>query len=454
MAHSKPLLIPWLREQINSNKYPGVQWTNPEQTKFCIPWKHALRQDSSNTDILIFKAWAEVSGSGRANGDPSVWKRNFRSALRAKGFKMVDDNKNDAANPHKVFQWPDESTSKANSCAGSQEQDGADFFADLGISIQEVRLLCWIVYLAENKEYLRYFSTSWFSFSNFSTEGTAGFEPPPEQQQLQNQVAIGGHPLPGQQQYPVMYEGAVTEAGLPEQPAHPIGGAEGGAYDEQLAAQFLQTMQKTRDNFKTQFKISVYYRGVKVLEQMVENEAGVRLVYRTDLNGTVLDRESGLTIVSLPSPGAMVDQNQASLTQRILDMLGDGLEVGVSGQVVYSQRRGESKAFWSFCKFDQSRQPQEISKLCPQALYKFTDFVRGIKDFIEGNAKECAPCSLFFCIGEKWPDPQCRPWEKKLIIVEVCLTSMELLKNIAVENGASSLKSVELQVSLGEMMEY
>lgn len=25
---------------------------------------------------------------------------------------MVDDNKNDAANPHKVFQWPDESTSK------------------------------------------------------------------------------------------------------------------------------------------------------------------------------------------------------------------------------------------------------------------------------------------------------------------------------------------------------
>lgn len=38
-------------------------------------------------------------------------------------------------------------TPEANSCAGSQEQDGADLFADLGISIQEVRLLCWIVYL-------------------------------------------------------------------------------------------------------------------------------------------------------------------------------------------------------------------------------------------------------------------------------------------------------------------
>lgn len=37
---------------------------------------------------------------------------------------------------------------------------------------------------------------------------------------------------------------------------------------------------------------------------------------------------------------------------------------------------------------------------------------------------------------------------------QVCLTSMELLKNMAVENGASSLKSVELQMSLEEMMEY
>lgn len=55
MSHSKPLLIPWLRVQINSSKYPGVQWTNPEETEFTIPWKHALRQDSSDADVLIFK---------------------------------------------------------------------------------------------------------------------------------------------------------------------------------------------------------------------------------------------------------------------------------------------------------------------------------------------------------------------------------------------------------------
>lgn len=55
MSHSKPLLIPWLRSQIDSGKYPGVHWLNPEQTEFSIPWKHALRMDSSDTDVLIFK---------------------------------------------------------------------------------------------------------------------------------------------------------------------------------------------------------------------------------------------------------------------------------------------------------------------------------------------------------------------------------------------------------------
>lgn len=74
----------------------------------------------------------------------------------------------------------------------------------------------------------------------------------------------------------------------------------------------------------------------------------------------------------------MPDQTQAKLTQRILDSLGDGLEVGVSGHVLYGQRRGEIKAFWSFCKFDQNLQPQEISKLQPQPLYSFKDFVRGV----------------------------------------------------------------------------
>ncbi|XP_035528304.1 interferon regulatory factor 3 isoform X1 [Morone saxatilis] len=463
MSHSKPLLIPWLRSHIDSGRYPGVQWTNPERTEFSIPWKHALRQDSSDTDVLIFKAWAEVSGNGRAQGDASVWKRNFRSALRAKGFKLLSDNKNDAANPHKVFRWPDESGSAANSSAGSQDQDDLDLFEEIGLPTQETQgVPCFDIYLPEETVFSAESTANQDILQEClkglnigpETEGTAGFEPPPEQQQLKNPVVIGGVTLPGQQQYPVPFEGAVGEAGLPEQRAHPMEGAVGGAYDGQFAEQFLHTMNKTRDgdNFKTHFRVSVYYRGVKVLEQLVENEAGIRLVYSPELVGTALvDHESGLSRVSLPSPGVMLDQTQANLTQRILDKLGNGLDLGLSGHVVYGQRRGEIKAFWSVSKFDRTRQPQEISKLQPQPLYMFKDFVRGIMDFINGG--DCPPCSLFFCLGEKWPDPDNRPWEKKLITVEVVLTSMELLKKMAVAGGASSLQSVELQMSLEEMME-
>uniref|UniRef100_A0A673API3 Interferon regulatory factor 3 n=1 Tax=Sphaeramia orbicularis TaxID=375764 RepID=A0A673API3_9TELE len=416
MAQSRPLLIPWLRTKLDSGNYPGVNWTNPERTEFCIPWKHALRQDSTNTDVLIFKAWAEVTGNGRAQGDASVWKRNFRSALRAKGFKMIADNKNDAANPHKVFRWPDESRSggegytiwsivaqKWNVMLGMSTYRLSCCYGFMIIRYQ----LCFsslCCSMSRNTQYPRYFPRN--SFSNFSTEGMAGFEPPPEQQQLQNQVVIGGHVLRGQQQYPVPFEGAV----------------------------------------ETQFKVIVYYRGVKVSEQLVENESGVRIVYR----GPVLDQESGLSLISLPTPGDMHDKTQANLTHRILDRL-DGLDVGVSGHVVYGQRHGDSKVFWSMSKFDQSKQPQEVSKLQPQTLFLFREFIQGVLDFISG--KDSPPCSLFFCLGEKWPDPDNRPWVKKLITVEVVLTSMELLKNLAVANGASSLQSVDLQMSLEEMME-
>ncbi|XP_069373543.1 interferon regulatory factor 3 [Paralichthys olivaceus] len=465
MSHSKPLLIPWLRTQIDSGRYPGVQWTNPEQTEFSVPWKHALRQDSSDTDILIFKAWAEVSGNGRAHGDASVWKRNFRSALRSKGFKMVNDKKNETADPHKVFHWPDESASGASSKSspGTLDKEDPALFEKCGLPIQESQdITCFddCLYLAEetvfavptiNQDILQECLNE--LHIGPETEGTTAFEPVPEQQQLQEEVVIGGYALPGQQQYPVTLEGAGSETGLPEQPAHPAGGAVGGACGGQLVEQFLHTMNQSNDgdHFKTQFRVSVYYRGLKVMEHEVVNEAGLRLVYSPEVTGTLLDKESGLTMVFLPAPGAMSDQTQAKLTRRILDKLGGGLDVGVSGYVVYGQRRGEIKAFWSFSKFDSSQQPQEISKLQPQPLFMFKDFVRGIMDFI--NGRDCPPCSLFFCLGEKWPDPDNRPWEKKLITVEVVLTSMEMLKKLAIGGGASSLQSVELQMSLEEMME-
>uniref|UniRef100_H2LQS1 Interferon regulatory factor 3 n=1 Tax=Oryzias latipes TaxID=8090 RepID=H2LQS1_ORYLA len=448
MAHPKPLLMPWLWAKIENAEYQGVAWTNAEKTEFSIPWKHGLRGDSSDTDVLIFKAWAEVSGNGRAQGDPSHWKRNFRSALRVKGFTMVSDNKNDNANPHKIYRWPEESSSRGkdlNRESNTRKKGYSECYIWIYLLTHQYLTSGCIAGEDILQECLRGLNI------DSEAEGITGFEPPPEQQQLQNHALIGGPPLPGQQQDPVMFVGAAGETGLPEQPACPPSRAEGGVDGDEATALFMDTMHRTQDGNKTQFRILMYYRGVKVSEKLVENEAGFRLVYRPELLDSVLDVQNGPSLVSLPGPGNMLDQVQANLTQRILNTLGDGLEVGVSGHLVYGCRRGDTKVFWSFSKFDTSKTPQEVSKLNPATLFHFKDFLQGIINFSKGG--DCPPCSLFFCLGEKWPDPQNRPWTKKLITIEVVLTSLEILKNIAVEGGASSLQSVELQESLGEMMD-
>ncbi|KAG9349971.1 hypothetical protein JZ751_026324 [Albula glossodonta] len=355
MATPKPLLIPWLIEQIDSGRYSGVCWTNQEHTEFCIPWKHGLRHDSSDDDHRIFKAWAEISGG--TNADASVWKRNFRSALRAKGCDLIRDNKNDAANPHKVFRLPKEQQQR------SKEQRRA--------TVKET-----------------------------------------------------GH------QEPV---GNLT-LGLPMS----IGSVN-------LYLGNDQTFQGT------QYRVKVYYRGVKVLEKLVETDAGFSVAFRpanmaplspVSWSGSVPTR------IALPSPEEvhMHDQIQIKLTQRILEKMGDGLEVGVKGQAVYGLRRGDSKVYWSLCKFDKTGIPREVNKQEPEILYTMKDFTTGLKHFISFGG-ESPSFSIFFCFGEKWPDPDHRPWEKKLITLEVILTSLEILKMIAMEGGASSLQSVELQIS-------
>lgn len=42
--------------QVNSGKYRGLEWDDPEKTMFRIPWKHAGKQDfRSEEDAAIFK---------------------------------------------------------------------------------------------------------------------------------------------------------------------------------------------------------------------------------------------------------------------------------------------------------------------------------------------------------------------------------------------------------------
>lgn len=444
MAQAKPLFVPWLYEQIQSGRYPGVCWTNEDCTQFSIPWKHALRQDSNSDDVLIFRAWAQTSaaGDGRVNGDPSVWKRNFRSALRAKGFRMISDNKNDGANPHKVYQFPSDPHSAASGSEGSQETEispylyvnGNNVFTApldldqhlIGLNLQDPSAQ---VHIILNPEEL------------YVDPGT----------QLHNfQVVVPTEPIPSS------VGGAVGGLGQ----ISPTEGSTAVNHSppkyQQIAAQpvagaVTDHTAIPEPNLGTSFQIKVYYKGNMVMEQLVENDTGFRLMYRRNMDESGLLDGADLPVVTLPPAEGIPDQVQSRLTNNVLDNLG-GLEIRRSGGVIHGHRWGSSRIYWGLCKHERSQTPRELSKNTPQPIYLTKDYISGLMEFMQTGGASPS-CTLYFFLAEKWPDPKMKPWEKKLIMIEVNLTALEFLKSIAVEQGASSLQSEELQLSLEQMME-
>lgn len=442
MAQAKPLFVPWLYEQIQSGRYPGVCWKNEDCTQFSIPWKHALRQDSNSDDVLIFKAWAQTSaaGDGRLNGDPSVWKRNFRSALRAKGFKMISDKKNDGADPHKVYQFPSDPHSAASGSEGSQETDisphlyvdnvfTASFDLDqhlTGLHLQDPSARVHII-LNPNDLYV--------------DPGTQIYD-------FQAVVPI--------EAISSSDEGAVGGLGQ-------ISPTEGAMAVNHISREYQQTATQPHlgavpdhtaipePNLATFFRIKVYYKGKMVMEQLVENDSGFRLMYHRNMDESGLQDGAGLPVVTLPPAEGMPDQMQTRLTNDILDNLG-GLEIRRSDGVIHGHRWGSSRIYWGLCKHERSQTPRELSKNTPQPIYLMKDYISGLMQFMQTGG-ESPSCTLYFFLGEKWPDPKMKSWEKKLIMIEVNLTALEFLKSMAVEQGASSLQSDELQLSLEQMME-
>uniref|UniRef100_A0A671KI45 Interferon regulatory factor 3 n=1 Tax=Sinocyclocheilus anshuiensis TaxID=1608454 RepID=A0A671KI45_9TELE len=403
--------------------------------------------------ITVFcprQAWAQtsVAGDGRINGDPPVWKRNFRSALRAKGFKIIFDSKNDAANPHKVYQFPSEPHSAASGSEGSQETDfspelyveESDMFPThppqgleqdfTGLNLQESPSR---VHEVWNPDQLYLGLEEPVLFQETS--------PCPESQYTEihyqivdthGQFSSAEGAIGGLGQIPPS-EGA-TAAGHHPPAYQPDGEGVGhqGSIPATKLGKFFQFIRK--------------HVGIFVLDSSLIFKLYTFNSHRDESMGS-----ADLPVVTLPIPEDILDQIQAKHTNEILNNLG-GLEIRRFDGVVCGHRWGLSRIYWGLCKHENSQTPRELSKNTPEAVYNFRDYISGLMDFIQTSC-ESPSYALYFFLGEKWPDPKMKPWEKKLIMIEVILTSLEGLKMMAVANGASSLQSVELQLSLEQMME-
>ncbi|XP_056616266.1 interferon regulatory factor 1a [Triplophysa dalaica] len=87
MQQGRQRLRPWLEDQIQSGRYPGVVWIDESARVFQIPWKHAARHGwNIETDATLFRNWAIHTGRykpGTDKPDPKTWKANFRCALNS-----------------------------------------------------------------------------------------------------------------------------------------------------------------------------------------------------------------------------------------------------------------------------------------------------------------------------------------------------------------------------------
>uniref|UniRef100_UPI00398E9D76 interferon regulatory factor 3-like isoform X2 n=1 Tax=Pristiophorus japonicus TaxID=55135 RepID=UPI00398E9D76 len=441
MASQKPLLCPWLVEQINSSRYPGLCWLNPERTRFRIPWKHGLRQNISTNDTKIFEAWAIATGRhrpGTDSPDPSIWKRNFRNALnRKKNFRRMGDNRNSSEDPHLIY----EIQSGGQEPGVSSDEESVDISPATDISSVGILTLTPpnpISLETSLSDLMIRDQPSGDGEQLFLLERDLAFNHPgysPDHALLLTDLS----PVNPAPELPLEVS-ACGACAMPPQAEEPIAAILNvGQFQEQMRGFFPNR------ELETQFEVTVYYRGRKVQEHIVTNTNGFRLSYDSESSFPYLEdlRFPGVrsTLVS--------DLQQICYTEKLLGRVGQGLTLEVHGGAFLAQRHGSCKAFWSMSPSPDGREPQPISSKEHTVLYDLSQFKHELDAFM--NTRGGSPqYSMWLCFGELWPDPDRKAWGKKLIMVQVTPVTFKLLHELAHGTGASSLQSDEVNLQFSD----
>ncbi|XP_059809532.1 interferon regulatory factor 3-like isoform X3 [Hypanus sabinus] len=436
MSSQKPLLCPWLITQVDSGQYPGLCWVNKEKRQFRIPWKHCLRQNISSDDVKIFEAWAIASGRYRAGVDvpnPPVWKRNFRSALaRKKHFRRVQDNRSDPLDPHLIYEIHNSDLESGGSSGEEEEVKHAD------LDINHVTLPT-----PPNTAALE--------------SGLSGLTIFSQIPGASNQVPLDdGRLAPNTSCYSLFQAMPAASQNQANLTPLPVLGATAWAPqtpDEKPSATIPSTTEfkaQMKEYFPdralaTDFEVSIYYRGRKVRKEIVKNPNGFRLSYSSQSSFPYLQD------VLFPDPATtlLCDQRQIKYTNKLLERVDQGLMLEIQHNQISAQRYGGCKVFWSVEQDPGSREPQEISNRSFTALHSLVKFSKELCDFV--NSTGGSPqYTIWLCFGELWPDPDGRPWHKKMIMVRVVPVNFKLLHEVALGIGASSLRSDEMNLQFSD----
>nr|XP_056719227.1 interferon regulatory factor 3 [Euleptes europaea] len=433
MGAQRPLIVPWLLQQLDAQQFPGVSWLDPERTRFRIPWKHGSRHSTIPEDFQLFEAWATASGRYNPRTDPrtpSEWKRNFRSALNRKPeIHVIADNSTDSENPHKVFaiQHPVGPNDHGQAAAGDvrenlgrcedrppscQDDSLEDVLSSLNLSGSEPG--------AENPVYY------------------VGLSPSCMDLAAPTLPMIPLEPVLGANNFGPAADSAASCVGLP-----PSGLDQ--APPTPLVIPLEQIMQSAQ--LETDFEVRAYYRGRLVFHETFSNVQGLCFVPPGSS-----PPYPDLAAVVLPDTATLNDQKQAALTRRLLRGVAPGVLLRFEGPSLCGSRLGTCRVFWS-----QSETPMAVTRFggFPKehfsCLYSVPQFVQELVGFMEGRNGSPA-YTLWLCFGEDWPDPE-RIWKKKLIMVEVIPKVFELLHELSKANGASSLNGAEPDLRISDSLQ-
>ncbi|XP_068611680.1 interferon regulatory factor 5 [Brachionichthys hirsutus] len=431
-------LKPWLLAQVNSGRYPGLQWLGPDRRLFQIPWKHATRQAAaSEEESTVFKAWALETGKyqeGVDEPDPAKWKANLRCALnKSREFELkYDGTKETPVQPYKIYE--------------AYERPGSQGVADE--EEEEMPNLMELTLNAQIGDPPPFGSVTRFSQPS---NGTFGPTQPEREVTMTSDLQAPGPASFGHSAGPS--SGIQDFSSLPAPAAPPtldqmetsnMGGVQdqGDPQNQPCKYDLLSSVPLTDLDLKFQ------YRGRTTGSLTVSNPQGCRLYYghleptpeQVDLFGPVT-----LQQVLFPGTSAVQNQKQQFYTAALLDVMDRGLILELWQQDIYAVRLCQCKVFWSGPGTPDLGPPNPMEREKKVKVFSLNDFLQGLIQFQKGEAPDPPPFELYFCFGEDWPDR--KPKEKKLIMVQVVPVVARILTEMFSGELSWSTDSIRLQIS-------
>ncbi|XP_017295980.1 interferon regulatory factor 5 isoform X2 [Kryptolebias marmoratus] len=442
-------LKPWLLAQVNTGRYPGLQWLSSDHRLFQIPWKHATRHTPvSDEENTIFKAWAVETGKyqeGVDEPDPAKWKANLRCALnKSREFQLkYDGTKETPVKPYKIYEVCE---LPGNTDGAEDDEEEMPNLMDLTITPRISEPSTFTFGLSSNGTFapphvipvpLLPMTPDLPMTSNLQAQGQmvdqGGFGPP---RGLPNRLQdLNSLPSTAGSVQPVPESMEASNTGVIQNQADPQN-------HQPCKYDLLSSVPLTDLDLK------FLYRGRTTGSLTVSNPQGCRLYYghleptpeQVDLFGPVT-----LQQVLFPGTSEIQNQKQRFYTEALLDVMDRGLILEIQEQDIYAIRLCQCKVFWSGPGMPEQGPPNPMERERKIKVFSLNDFLQGLILFQKGETPNPPPFEVFFCFGEDWPDK--KPKEKKLIIVQLVPVVARILTEMFSGELNWSTDSIRLQIS-------